>query len=98
MFKFSELEQKLNQYLLDPPSILPDEYERELEFLIRVFKRITTPTIIKEGNVLQLKDPFSEHPNVYRDRLSKLALARLEREIDLDRYLDEVSKVKNEFK
>lgn len=97
MFNFSELEQKLSQYLLDPPSILPEGYERELEFLIRMFKRITTPTFVKKGNIVELQDPFPEHPNAYRTRLSTLALARLEREISIDHYLKEVSKVKNEF-
>lgn len=93
MFKSSEL----TQYLLDPPSILPEEYERELEILIRVFKRLTTPTFVKRGNILELQDPFPEYPNTYRTRLSILALARLEREIDVNHYLEEVLKAKNEF-
>lgn len=97
-FKFSELSQKLNYYLLDTPLLTTEEYRMELATLIEVFRKVVTPTFVRKGNIIELQDPFPECPDSYRVRLSQLALARLERTIDLEVYLKKVEEARNEFK
>lgn len=96
-FKFSELPQKLSIYLLDAPDLVTEEYEVELATLIGVFRKVTTPVLLKKGNLLELQDPFPEHPDPYRTRLSQLVLDRLERTIDVKTYLQRTKEVEDEF-
>lgn len=96
-FNFSELPQKLSYYLLDPPDLVSEEYEVELATLIEVFRKVTTPVLVKKGNLLELQDPFPEHPDSYRTRLSQLVLDRLERTIDVKTYLQRTKEVEDEF-
>lgn len=96
-FKFSELSEKLSYYLLEPPDLVMDDYDTELKALVRVFQRITTPTIVKKGNVFEMQDPFPEQPDPYRLRLNQIVLARLERTISIETYLESIKEAKGEF-
>src|SRR5271157_1867554 len=95
--KLSDLTQKLGYYLLDSPELMTEEYKTELATLIGVFRRVSTPTIVKKGNVFEIQDPFPENPDPIRTRLAQLAVARLERTIDIKTYLEYTKEARNEF-
>jgi hypothetical protein len=85
--------EELKQYILDPPDIVPDNYEMNLEIKIEVLRRFVTPTVVKTGNLIMLQDPVPEATDPVRARLAQIVLDRLERRIDLDTYLERMKAV-----